>query len=242
MLSDNWGEGGKQAQIRGEILEISSSDCDQEERLLWFYLGGWWKHFEIPASTHLWPHALPRVLLNTSPWACARYLLPHGVLFKKSWVVRWRPCMGSLTELWVRDSEWALCYPCNVPSEKLFRKWPGPLAVACGTGMGDSQQSRRDYWTPFWFCALVMGSPNSHHCFPASGGEHTIPRWIHDLGGSLGDGINLNVRGWRICYTWQAFGVNCLTLLVSHLNAILNCFFSCMYIGIRKKSIRLLPW
>lgn len=184
MLSDNWGEGGKRAQIGGEILETSSSDCDQEERLLWFYLGGWWKHFEIPASTQLWPHAPPRVLLDTSSWACARSLLPHGVLYKKSWVVRWRPCMGSLTELWVTDSEWALSYSCNVPSEKLFRRWPGPRAVACGTGMGDSQQAKKRFlcWTPFWFC-LSDGQPQQPPLLPSIWRRTHHPPWS---GGKFG--------------------------------------------------------
>lgn len=64
----------------------------------------------------------------------------------------------------------------------------------------------------------------------------------------LGVMSSLNVRGWRICYTGQAFGFDCLTLLVSHLNTILNCFFSCMYVGIIKKKyqaaalISLSPW
>lgn len=58
--------------------------------------------------------------------------------------------------------------------------------------MGDSQQARRDS------CAghpsdpaSVMGSPNSHRCFPAPEGEHTIPRWIKDLEGSFGGDVKL---------------------------------------------------
>lgn len=86
---------------------------------------------------------------------------------------------------------------------------------------------------PWWWAAPTANTAALHleENTPSPGG---FKIWREVLGVIS----NLNVRGWRICYTGQAFGFDCLTLLVLHLNTILNSFFSCLYVGIKKKVSR----
>ena len=90
--------------------------------------------------------------------------------------------------------------------------------------------------------SLVMGIPGSHCCYPPSGGDHAIPRWIQGLVGSFGVMSRSSVRGWSICYTEHAFVFDCLTSQVSHLNIVLDCgFFLHLYWNKKKYEVALIP-
>lgn len=102
MLSDNYWEGREPCEPGQEVSWASrlpeergcSSKDDQEERLLCFYLGGWWKPFWIPALTHLWPHTPPQALLDAHLWASAKHRLPPTLC--------WIPSGQPPASLWSR--------------------------------------------------------------------------------------------------------------------------------------------
>lgn len=114
------GEACEPDRIGSEMEERGCfSNRDQEERLLCFYLGGWWKHFWIPALTHLWPHTPPQAPELVQNLSC--------------------PILCCLRRVGESNSQQksALFSSGAVPSGKWFRKRPELWSVAGGTGVAD---------------------------------------------------------------------------------------------------------
>lgn len=91
-------------------------------------------------------------------------------------------------------ADWSMLCPtpvlCHQKNYSAGDLGPGVLHVELAWGTVSKQKEIPPLDTflilPWWW-----GSSNSHHCSHASGGEHTIPRWIQVLEGSFEGGVKL---------------------------------------------------